>query len=249
DYATITSPIDGVVISRNVDVGQTVAASLQAPTLFTIAKDLTKMKVKASIDEADIGRIKEGQQVIFTVDAYPEQSFKGKVSQIRLSPQMVQNVVSYDVIIEVSNPALLLKPGMTANVTILIDQRENILKVPSGALRFQPSLEKTKSSSGGTGKASPMARNTSSPNTSSAKSNPIGLRRAGQNALWILSPQGKPEPVLVQIGISDGTSTQVITDKLKEGDKVIIGQKNSEQQSTNNQQVNPFTPRFGSGRR
>ncbi|MDH4223352.1 MAG: efflux RND transporter periplasmic adaptor subunit, partial [candidate division Zixibacteria bacterium] len=131
DYATILSPIDGVVISRNVDVGQTVAASLSAPTLFTIAQDLTRMQVNASIDEADIGKIKEGQDVIFTVDAYPDQSFRGTVKQIRLAPEIVQNVVSYDVIIEVSNPDLLLKPGMTANVTILVDQREKMRKKPS----------------------------------------------------------------------------------------------------------------------
>ena len=137
-YATIISPIDGVVISRNVDVGQTVAASLQAPTLFTIAQDLTQMQVKASIDEADIGKIMEGQDVVFTVDAYPERSFKGGVRQIRLSPQIVQNVVSYDVIITVSNPEALLKPGMTANVTVLVDQRQDVLKVPSAALRFRP---------------------------------------------------------------------------------------------------------------
>jgi len=251
DYSTITSPIDGVVISRNVDVGQTVAASLQAPTLFTIAKDLTKMKVNASIDEADIGKIKEGQEVSFTVDAYPEQNFKGKVSQIRLSPEVVQNVVSYDVIIEVSNPELLLKPGMTANVTVLVDQRVNILKVPSGAMRFRPSLEKEKKeSSSKSNEGMNIARNLPpSENMNPDKMNPSGLRKTGQTALWILNQQGKPEPVPVQTGISDGTFTQVISDNLKEGDKVITGQKNSEQQTTNNQQVNPFTPRFGGGRR
>jgi HlyD family secretion protein len=250
DYATITSPIDGVVISRDVDVGQTVAASLQAPTLFTIAKDLTKMKVNASIDEADIGKIKEGQEVSFTVDAYPEQNFKGKVSQIRLSPEVVQNVVSYDVIIEVSNPELLLKPGMTANVTVLVDQRINILKVPAGALRFRPSLEKEKNgSSSKSNEGMNIARNLPpSGDMSPDKINPSGLRKAGQTALWILNQQGKPEPVPVQTGISDGTFTEVISDNLKEGDKVITSQKNSVQ-SINNQQVNPFAPRFGGGRR
>ncbi|HEX9912884.1 MAG TPA: efflux RND transporter periplasmic adaptor subunit [candidate division Zixibacteria bacterium] len=250
DYATITSPIDGVVISRDVDVGQTVAASLQAPTLFTIAKDLTKMKVNASIDEADIGKIKEGQEVSFTVDAYPEQNFKGKVSQIRLSPEVVQNVVSYDVIIEVSNPELLLKPGMTANVTVLVDQRINILKVPAGALRFRPSLEKEKNgSSSKSNEGINIARNLPpSGDMSPDKINPSGLRKAGQTALWILNQQGKPEPVPVQTGISDGTFTEVISDNLKEGDKVITSQKNSVQ-SINNQQVNPFAPRFGGGRR
>ncbi|OGC83231.1 MAG: hypothetical protein A2W07_09545 [candidate division Zixibacteria bacterium RBG_16_43_9] len=247
DYATITSPIDGVVISRNVDVGQTVAASLQAPTLFTIAQDLTKMQVDASIDEADIGKIKEGQEVLFTVDAYPDQSFKGSVSQIRLSPQVVQNVVSYDVIIEVSNPNLLLKPGMTANVTVLVDEREGILKVPSGALRFRPSTEGKQSFSEMKGGAQ-MPQAPHSPDSSSTRTNSTGFRKTGKSLLWILSPQGKPEPVPVQIGISDGAFTQIISDNFKEGDKVIIGQKGVEP-SSNNQQVNPFAPRFPGGRR
>jgi HlyD family secretion protein len=247
DYATIVSPINGVIISRNVDVGQTVAASLQAPTLFTIAQDLTRMQVKTSVDEADIGSVREGQEVIFTVDAYPEQSFKGTVKQVRLSPEVVQNVVSYDVIIEVSNPDLLLKPGMTANVTILIDQRLDVLKVPSGALRFRPAMERKKSSSARG--ASVMARNPSSPDTGGAKSNSAGFKKAGQNVVWILDSQGKPKPVPVQVGISDGTFTQIISDNLKEGDKVITGQKGVESSSNNNQQVNPFAPRFGGGRR
>jgi HlyD family secretion protein len=126
-YATIKSPIDGVVISRAVDVGQTVAASFSAPTLFTIANDLTKMEVQANVDEADIGKVKEGQEVTFTVDAYPEQTFKGKVRQVRLSPQVTQNVVNYTVIIDVPNPDMKLMPGMTATVTILIDKKEAVL--------------------------------------------------------------------------------------------------------------------------
>jgi HlyD family secretion protein len=138
-YATIRAPIDGVVISRNVDVGQTVAASLQAPTLFVIANDLTKMQVQANIDEADIGKIHVGQDVKFTVDAYPDQQFKGKVSQVRLQPNVVQNVVNYTVIVEVPNPDLKLMPGMTATITVSIDQREDVLKLPNLALRFQPS--------------------------------------------------------------------------------------------------------------
>lgn len=248
DYATIVSPINGVIISRNVDVGQTVAASLQAPTLFTIAQDLTRMQVKTSVDEADIGNVREGQEVIFTVDAYPEKSFKGTVKQVRLSPEVVQNVVSYDVIIEVSNPDLLLKPGMTANVTILIDQRLDVLKVPSGTLRFRPAMERKKSSSA-VREASVMARNPSSPDTGGAKSNSAGFKKAGQNVVWILDSQGKPKPVPVQIGISDGTFIQIISDNFKEGDKVITGQKGVESSSNNNQQVNPFAPKFPGGRR
>jgi HlyD family secretion protein len=243
DYSIITSPIDGVVISRDVDVGQTVAASLSAPTLFTIANDLTRMQVNTSIDEADIGKIQEGQDALFTVDAYPDQSFKGTVKQIRLSPEIVQNVVSYDVIIEVSNPKLLLKPGMTANVTILVDQRENVLKVPSGAFRFRP-----EKSSSERKESNPMARNLPSSDTSAVKSSPSDFKKVGQNVLWILNNQGMPEPVPVQIGISDGASTQIISDKLKEGDKIVTGQKGVVP-SSNNQQVNPFTPNFRGGRR
>ncbi len=246
DYSTITSPIDGVVISRDVDVGQTVAASLQAPTLFTIAQDLTRMQVNTSIDEADIGKIKVGQEALFTVDAYPEQSFSGKVSQIRLAPEIVQNVVSYDVIIEVPNPDLLLKPGMTANVTVLVDQRGNVLKVPSGAFRFHPASEEKSSSV--RKESNPMAQSIPSSDTGAVKSNPTGSGKSGQNVLWILGPQGIPESVPVQIGISDGSFTQVISDKIKPGDKVITGQNNSGP-SSNNQQVNPFTPNFRRGRR
>lgn len=247
DYATITSPINGVVISRNVDVGQTVAASLQAPTLFTIAQDLTKMQVQTSVDEADIGNIKENQEALFTVDAYPEKSFKGTVKQIRLSPEVVQNVVSYDVIIEVLNPDLLLKPGMTANVTILVDQRSNVLKVPVAALRFHPTMNGKKSFSG-MKRTEQMSQNTSSSGNDSAKSNSNGFGGANRNVLWILDSQEKPKPVPIQIGISDGTLTQVTSDNLKEGDKVITGQKDAAS-SSNNQQVNPFAPNFHGGRR
>jgi HlyD family secretion protein len=251
DYATILCPIDGVVISRNVDVGQTVAASLQAPTLFTIAQDLTRMQAKTSIDEADVGKIKEGQEATFTVDAYPDLSFKGNVKQIRLSPEVVQNVVTYDVIIEVFNPERVLMPGMTANVTVHVDRREGVLKVPSGALRFRPTMEKKESASG-TSERGPMARQMRSGGIGEDGTHPGGLaggpRRAGQSVLWVLDPQGKPQPVPVQTGISDGSSTQITSDSLKEGDQVITGQKGVEV-SANNQQVNPFTPRFGPGRR
>ncbi|MDX2030241.1 MAG: efflux RND transporter periplasmic adaptor subunit [Blastocatellia bacterium] len=137
-HTTIHSPIDGVVVSRNVDVGQTVAASLQAPTLFTIANDLTLMQVIANIDQADIGVINSANRIGFTVDAFPGQQFNGKISQIRLNPQNVQNVVTYNVVIDVSNPELKLKPGMTANLTVTIAERNDVLKVPNAALRFRP---------------------------------------------------------------------------------------------------------------
>jgi HlyD family secretion protein len=138
ENTVITAPIDGIVLSRNVDVGQTVAASMQAPTLFVLAADLTKMQVLASLDESDIGRIADGQAVTFTVDAYVGRTFEGVVSQIRLQPQTVQNVVSYSVVIDAPNRDLTLKPGMTANVTIEVARRDDALRVPAAALRFTP---------------------------------------------------------------------------------------------------------------
>jgi HlyD family secretion protein len=274
EYATITSPIDGVVISRNVDVGQTVAASLQAPTLFTIAQDLTQMEVKASVDEADIGKVKEGQDALFTVDAYPERSFKGTVRQIRLSPQIVQNVVSYDVIINVRNPDLLLKPGMTANVTILVDQREGVLKVPSAAFRFHPASDSKEGAAGWTAerggspgaggmgaRESGMSGEHGSSPADGSMGRPTGgtagpdssrgeTKRKPRIVLWVLDAAGNPQPVPVQMGISDGSFTEVVTAKLAVGDSVIVGQRGVEGMSNNNQQVNPFAPRFpgrGSG--
>src|ERR671922_568099 len=138
EHTTIRAPVNGIVVSRSVDVGQTVAASLQAPTLFLIAQDLTKMQVDTSVSEADIGRLKEGQRATFTVDAYSNTTFTGQVVQVRNAPITVQNVVTYDAVVEVPNPDLKLKPGMTANVTFLIAERSNVLKVPNAALRFQP---------------------------------------------------------------------------------------------------------------
>jgi HlyD family secretion protein len=138
-YTKIVSPVDGIVVSRNVDVGQTVAASFQTPTLFSIAQDLTKMQIDTNVAEADIGNVKFGQDVEFTVDAYPDATFKGKVSQVRNAPITVQNVVTYDAVIQVDNPELELKPGMTANVSIIISAKKDVLKIPNAALRFKPS--------------------------------------------------------------------------------------------------------------
>src|SRR3989442_3077140 len=155
-HATIRSPIDGIVVSRDVDVGQTVAASLSAPTFFTSANDLTQMQVIANIDQADIGLVEQAKSVKFTVDAFPTQEFDGKIQQLRLNPQTVQNVVTYNVVIDVSNPEQKLKPGMTANLTITIDERNNVLKVPNAALRFTPqgaTGQKAAMASGGAGNA------------------------------------------------------------------------------------------------
>lgn len=143
-YTRIVSPVDGTVVSRNVDVGQTVAASFQTPTLFNIAQDLTKMQINSSVDEADIGKVKVGQPVEFTVDAYPDTTFKGRVSEVRNAPVTVQNVVTYDVVVKVNNPELKLKPGMTANVSIPVSTKKDVLKVPNAALRFRPSDERGK---------------------------------------------------------------------------------------------------------
>ena len=249
NYATIYSPIDGVVISRDVDVGQTVAASMSAPTLFTIANNLIQMQVDASIDEADIGNIRDGQTASFTVDAYPDSTFEGIVKQVRLSPVVVQNVVTYDVIISVSNPNMLLKPGMTANVTIIVDHRENVLKVASSALRFKPTIQA--GSSPGTARASGRNRSGSASADSSGH-RPLSMNSGDRNSktIWILTPNGKPRPLPVQVGLSDGNTTQIISDELKEGELVIIGQKNSVSSSngSSSQQVNPFMPSRPGGR-
>jgi HlyD family secretion protein len=248
NYATTYSPIDGVVISRNVDVGQTVAASLSAPTLFTIANNLNQMQVNASIDEADIGNIKDGQVASFTVDAYPDSTFQGTVKQVRLSPVIVQNVVTYDVIIAVSNPNMLLKPGMTANVTIIVDHRENIFKVASSALRFKPTMMPNDSSAARKGMRQ-RNPNSASPDTNALKQHHMSANGRKPTTLWVLNPNGKPEPVFIKAGISDGSSTQIISDNIKEGDLVIVGQKNSVTTSSNNQTVNPFMPSPPGGRR
>lgn len=192
-YTNILSPVDGIVISRNVDVGQTVAASFQTPTLFSIAQDLTKMQIDANIDEADIGKIKIGQDVEFTVDAYPDSPFKGKVWQIRNSPQTVQNVVTYDVVIKVDNPEYKLKPGMTANVSVIIETKENVLRVPNAALRFKMD-DKTR--------------------ISDKKASSI-------TGVWILE-QKKPRRVQVTTGISDGQYTEITSGDIKEGMDVIV---------------------------
>jgi HlyD family secretion protein len=207
-YSTIRSPIDGIVISRNIDVGQTVAASLQAPTLFTIANDLRKMEVETNIDEADIGKIHEGQHATFTVDAYPDLPFDGVVTQIRLAPIIQQNVVTYNVVISVDNPELKLKPGLTANVSILVDRRENVLKIPNAALRFHPGF--TPMENGISKRMAPASRSAALTNTSRA-------------TVWIFSAEGKPKPAPIQTGITDGSFTELVAGELREGEQVITG--------------------------
>lgn len=291
-YTTIRSPVNGIVISRNVDVGQTVAASLQAPTLFTIAKDLTRMQVDTNVSEADIGRIAQGQVATFTVDAFPDRTFQGRVSEIRNAPQTIQNVVTYNVVIQVENRDLRLKPGMTANVSIEIEHKENILKVPNAALRFRPQFAKqedrpraedrvkvdqTRQGASSSEKRGALLerlsnelnltadqqskvemvlrasrgefqeiRERSKPEEAQVRIRALirqkiwgilteeqreRLREMGRSAdkvparpgrVWVFGRDGKPTPVEIIIGITDGTFSEVVKGDLEEGTEVIV---------------------------
>lgn len=195
----ITAPVNGVVVSRNVDVGQTVAASLSAPTLFLIAQDLTKMQVDTNVSEADVGRVRVNQPATFTVDAYPGRTFTGNVTQIRQAPINVANVITYDAVIGISNTDLKLFPGMTANVKILVNQRSHVLRVPNAALRYQPSEIRPAGSGSGAGKGA-----------------------APEKAVWILDAHDTPQRVVVSTGESDGAFTEVTKGAVKDGDRVIV---------------------------
>ncbi len=228
DYCTITAPVAGVVVSRSIDVGQTVAASFSTPNLFVIAQDLTKMKVEASIDDADIGQVKEGQPALFTVDSYPETQFHGRVNQVRLEPVIVQNVVNYKVVVQVANDDLKLRPGMTANVTILTQVKEDVLKVPSAALRFNPSAfmpaddagaARTKGSGGENGRTGPGPARP----TGQSRAAPPGMVAKRDDRVWILGPDGKPKAVVVKVGISDGQATEISGEGIVEGTQVLVG--------------------------
>ena len=215
DHCTITSPIDGFVISRSVDVGQTVAASLSAPVVFTIANDLAKMQIDANVAEADIGTVEAGQKVDFTVDAFPKRTFHGEVVQVRNAPITVQNVVTYDTVIGVNNSDLKLKPGMTANVSIVGAQRDKALKVSNAALRFRPPNV--------TPPAGMLGRR-GKPDEHSTERTVYALRGS------------KPSPVQIKTGISDGISTEIL-DGLQEGDRVVTamtGKAASAAQQSNN---------------
>jgi HlyD family secretion protein len=292
ERTVIRAPVDGTVILRNIDAGQTVAASLQAPTLFTIAQDLRDMQVEAAIDEADVGRLRVGQGATFTVDAFPRRSFSGEIRQIRKSPVNVQNVISYTVVISAANPDQSLLPGMTANVRVVVDSRSQVLKVANAALRFRPS-----GGSAGSSAAAPETKSVETGNPSQqfrqrmfAELKPdesqkakleqifddmrqkmaqlrdlpkdgdrkkagermraetrarvmeiltdaqkpvydqlvaeLGGGRAAASAsgrVWVLAADGAPKPVEVRIGLTDGTSTEILEGPLKEGDEVILG--------------------------
>ncbi|HEY2361650.1 MAG TPA: efflux RND transporter periplasmic adaptor subunit [Candidatus Angelobacter sp.] len=223
DYTTIKSPIDGTVIARSVDVGQTVAASLQAPTLFTIAQDLTKMQVYVSTDESDVGTIQAGQDVNFKVDAFPKDSFKGKVSAVRLNATTVQNVVTYTTIVDFDNPEMKLFPGMTAYVTVPVATATDVVKVPNGALRFTPDLTAQQ--------ISDLYQKAGIAATGGARKGGKGTQQAsGQQAttavVWKLNTDKSLEPVQIKLGITDHTTTevaQVVKGSLNPQDQVLTG--------------------------
>ena len=199
-YSKILSPVNGTVISRNIDIGQTVAASFQTPTLFTIAQDLTKMQIDTSVDESDIGKVKAGQKAAFTVDAYPESTFNGEVSVVRNAPINVSNVVTYNAVIIVDNTDLKLKPGMTANVSVETEIKQSVLRVPNAALRFKP------------------ATAAATPDQKAAK----GSKGPG---VWILE-NNKPKNVKIKTGISDSNYTEVTSGELTEGQQIITDSSN-----------------------
>jgi HlyD family secretion protein len=248
DYTTIHAPIDGTVIARSVDVGQTVAASLQAPTLFTIAQDLTKMQVYAATDESDVGMIKTGQIVSFKVDAFPKDTFSGKVSQVRMNATTVQNVVTYNTIIDFDNPELKLFPGMTAYISIPVANAQNVLRVPNGALRYKPDMTADQvralykqyglvssdqpaqqPATGGTGERRRGGQGGSGSGdgtTAAASAAPTRTPRVDVSVVWKLHPDKTLEPVRIRTGITDHTTTevaQVLKGNLNPGDELVTG--------------------------
>ena len=245
DYTIIRSPIDGVVVARNVDVGQTVAASLQAPTIFTIAQDLTKMQLYAKTDESDVGRVKLGQVVTFKVDAFPKETFHGVVSEIRMNATTVQNVVTYDAIIDFANPEFKLFPGMTAYVTIPVANVENVIKVPNSALRYRPPLSPNEiralyakykiGDEPAAGDGSPPSDNrmqqtganaTNASRAGAPNGNRTPAAQPDYGIVWKRRPDNEIEPVRIALGITDHASTEavaIVAGNLKVGDEVVTG--------------------------
>lgn len=248
-YTIIKSPIDGIVINRRVNIGQTVAASFQAPVLFQIANDLSKMQVECSVDEADIGKVKEGQKVRFTVDAFPDENFTGKISQVRYAPEIVQNVVTYTTIVEVNNPEMKLRPGMTATVSVVTGEAKNVLRVPNSALRFNPSLspeemrelmesmrqemrERREGSSRPEGSRpgeDAHRQATQRPGSGQHASGMRGFSMQGARMrqfarVWLEDESGKLKMAFVRTGVTDNSYTEVVSGSLKEGQLVITGE-------------------------
>jgi HlyD family secretion protein len=250
DMTRIVSPTDGTVISRSVDVGQTVAASLSAPTLFTIAQDLRKMQVDTSVAEADVGKLSAGMPATFTVDAFPGERFKGKVRQIRNAPQTIQNVVTYDAVIDVDNADLKLRPGMTANITFISAEKDDVLRVPNAATRYRPTPEiftalglpvpkgvrdpADRNRAGGPAGGGPPGGGAHGAGSGAAVGGGWRGRAGGRGdgpsdlrAVWVLRG-GQPQQVSLRIGLSDGSTTEVVEGDLREGEQVIIDASTSE---------------------
>jgi HlyD family secretion protein len=235
-HTIITAPIDGIVVARSVDVGQTVAASMQAPTLYVIAGDLTRMQVLASVDESDIGRVQQGQAVSFSVDAYPGETFSGTVSQVRLQPTVEQNVVSYTTVIDVPNKEMKLKPGMTANVSIEIARADDVLRVPAAALRFRPKTDQGANASHvrqGQGQGQGQGRG--------------GSRDPNLHRVWVWA-DGAMQPHRIETGVSNGTMTAVTGGDLVEGAEVVTSTADVTQRASSAPTTSPLLPaRRGGG--
>jgi HlyD family secretion protein len=250
-HTIIKSPIDGIVINKNVNVGQTIAASLQAPVLFQIANDLSEMQVECSVDEADIGKVKENQKVTFTVDAYPEESFTGTVKQIRYSPEIIQNVVTYTTIVEVENQDMKLRPGMTATVSVVVDEATNSLRVPNSALRFTPQLstDETKIIFGDirderqTGNIQTFQADEQDKKNQRSQlegqvaditnSDVKDTSKTSISRIWIINENGKLKPISIKTGVADSSHTEVSGGGLQEGQKVITGLASGAESSQN----------------
>ena len=253
-YTIIRSPIEGIVINRRVNIGQTVAASFQAPVLFQIANDLSKMQVECSVDEADIGKVKEGQKVRFTVDAFPDENFTGKVSQVRYSPEIVQNVVTYTTIVEVNNPEMKLRPGMTATASVVTGEAKNVLRVPNSALRFNPSLspeemqelmasmrQEMRERRGGSSRpegtrpgGDAQRQATQRPGSGQHASGMRGFGLQGAQMrnfarVWMEDENGKLKMAFVRTGVTDNSYTEVVSGNLKEGQLVITGETSKQE--------------------
>lgn len=231
DHCSITSPIDGIVISRSVDVGQTVAASLSAPVIFVIANDLSKMQIDTNVAEADIGNVAPEQTVDFTVDAFPTRVFHGRVSQVRNAPVTVQNVVTYDTVIAVTNAELKLKPGMTANVSIVVAHRDEVTKLPNAALRFHPPEAAAS--------VVPAAERGQPPGSGGRPGGARGEHRP-ERAVYVLAAGARePKAVQVKLGISDGVSTEVL-EGLNENDRVVTASTSNVPTAASAPPTNPF---------
>jgi len=240
DHCSITSPVDGIVITRNVDVGQTVAAGLNAPVVFVIANDLSKMQIDTNVSEADVGNIQEGQNVDFLVDAFPYTTFHGKVTQVRNSPTTVQNVVTYDAVVSVSNPEFKLKPGMTANLSIITAHKDDAIQVPNGAFRVRMP-DGLLPKEGASPSASPSATTGGDHGGGQEKRKSDPSLRLARTIYLLREGEKIPKAVKIKIGITDGAYTEA-TEGLNEGDQVVTSVTNTQSSAGSQQASNPFGP-------